>query len=193
MSALFVKTFKNQFLPISKFTRPGKPLQKVLAIVVHNTGAPGQNPDQVIRWWSKLMNKTKWVLKFGNTFASAHFIVSSKGDVVQTIPWLEVAYHCGARKYRPGIIRKLGRKPNLTTIGIEICHETESGRFTDAAFYTAAKLVAWLLQQNPNLKIDDVYRHYDITGKMCPRYFVENEYKWKEFLQSVENSLFKKV
>ena len=28
---------------------------------------------------------------------------------------------------------------------------------------------------------DDVIRHYDVTGKICPKYFVEDEKAWELF------------
>jgi len=31
-----------------------------------------------------------------------------------------------------------------------------------------------------------VIRHYDITGKICPKYFVENEDAWKQFKSDVK-------
>lgn len=35
------------------------------------------------------------------------------------------------------------------------------------------------------LKPDDVIRHYDVTGKNCPRYFVEHEDAWAAFLNDL--------
>ena len=32
---------------------------------------------------------------------------------------------------------------------------------------------------------DQVIRHYDITGKLCPLYFVEHKDAWNQFLQDV--------
>lgn len=31
------------------------------------------------------------------------------------------------------------------------------------------------------LTADDVIRHYDVTGKDCPKYFVENSNAWSDF------------
>ena len=36
-----------------------------------------------------------------------------------------------------------------------------------------------------NLTENDVIRHYDITGKDCPKYFVENEAAWETFRSDV--------
>ncbi len=32
-----------------------------------------------------------------------------------------------------------------------------------------------------DLTADDVIRHYDVTGKDCPKYFVENSNAWSDF------------
>ena len=29
-------------------------------------------------------------------------------------------------------------------------------------------------------------RHYDVTGKICPKYYVDHPDKWEEFLQDVD-------
>ena len=33
--------------------------------------------------------------------------------------------------------------------------------------------------------MDDVIRHYDVTGKDCPKYFVEHEEAWNAFKANV--------
>ena len=55
---------------------------------------------------------------------------------------------------------------NFDTVSIECCHPDESGKF--------------------NVTEEDVIRHYDITGKICPKYFVENEDAWKQFKSDVK-------
>ena len=48
------------------------------------------------------------------------------------------------------------------------------------------QLTAWLCEKF-SLTEEDVIRHYDITGKICPKYFVENEEAWQAFLQDVQD------
>ena len=33
---------------------------------------------------------------------------------------------------------------------------------------------------------EDLLRHYDITGKNCPKYYVQNEDAWESFLEDVK-------
>ena len=35
----------------------------------------------------------------------------------------------------------------------------------------------------------DVIRHYDVTGKICPKYFVENEGAWDQFRKDVKAAM----
>ena len=69
---------------------------------------------------------------------------------------------------------------NKDTISIECCIEDESGKFNDATYQSLIKLVTWLMGRY-NLGTDDVIRHYDVTGKNCPKYFVENPDAWELF------------
>ena len=32
---------------------------------------------------------------------------------------------------------------------------------------------------------EDVIRHHDVTGKNCPKYFVENEEAWEAFRENI--------
>ena len=36
---------------------------------------------------------------------------------------------------------------------------------------------------------EDVIRHYDVTGKICPKYYVENEDAWLSFKQDVSTRI----
>ena len=35
----------------------------------------------------------------------------------------------------------------------------------------------------------NVIRHYDVTGKICPKYFVEHEDAWEQFKSDVQNRI----
>ena len=40
-----------------------------------------------------------------------------------------------------------------------------------------------------DLDEEDVIRHYDVTGKLCPLYFVEHEDEWNELKKAVAAKL----
>ena len=106
------------------------------------------------------------------TSASSNFIVGLDGEIIQCVPTWEVAYASNDRNY--------------DTVSIEVCHPDESGKFTDATYRSLVQLTAWLCVKF-NLTSEDVIRHYDVTGKNCPKYFVEHEDAWGTFKRKCES------
>ena len=47
------------------------------------------------------------------------------------------------------------------------------------------ELTAWLCEEFHLDPEEDVIRHYDVTGKLCPLYYVEHPEAWDAFLQDV--------
>lgn len=167
----------QKLLTKNRYSRVGKPLNKMFGVVVHYVGVNGQRPEDTVAYFESLKNGTNQV------YASAHYVIGTDGNGVQCIPDTEVAYHCGAKEYREGIVERLSAYPNYTTVGIEMCHNANG--FTEETLDTTAKLVAQILVQN-DLEITDVYRHYDITGKMCPKFFVDDESQWNAFKNRIK-------
>ena len=108
------------------------------------------------------------------TRSSSNFIVGLEGEIIQCVPTWEVAYASNDR--------------NHDTVSIECCHPDESGKFTDATYRSAVQLCAWLCLKF-DLGPEDVIRHYDVTGKDCPRYFVQHEDAWEAFRADVGKAL----
>ena len=42
-----------------------------------------------------------------------------------------------------------------------------------------------------NLSCDDIIRHYDVTGKLCPKYYVQHPSAWKQFKKDVQDYIDK--
>jgi N-acetylmuramoyl-L-alanine amidase len=96
-----------------------------------------------------------------------------------------MGYHVGAAKYTPRALAELSSYPNDCTIRIELCHTNWDGEFTRKTLKAAKELILDLCYRH-NLGKDNIYRHYDITGKECPRYFVIHSDQWLDFLESLE-------
>ena len=47
------------------------------------------------------------------------------------------------------------------------------------------ELTAWLCREFRLDPAQDVIRHYDVTGKECPRYYVEHPEAWDAFRADV--------
>jgi N-acetylmuramoyl-L-alanine amidase len=62
------------------------------------------------------------------------------------------------------------------------CHKNDSGNwyFDDITVENAIALAKELMAKY-NIPIDNVIRHYDVTGKQCPAPFVLNPQEWINF------------
>ena len=84
----------------------------------------------------------------------------------------------------------------LQTAGILIqyqlndCHPDETGIFNKKTYQSMVDLCAWLCLKF-DLDENDVIRHYDVTGKICPKYFVENEDAWRKFKSDIGTKIEK--
>ena len=94
--------------------------------------------------------------------------------MVQCIPLTEWAYASNSR--------------NGDTVSVEVCHPDETGEFSPVTYDRTVELTAWLCSTF-GLTADDVLRHYDVSGKICPKYYVENEDAWRGFLADVDARL----
>lgn len=154
-----------ELLTVNEFSRPGTKLEKIKGIVIHYTANPGSTARQNRDYFEGLKDVM-------STKASSHFIVGLDGEIVQCIPSAEIAYASNDR--------------NKDTISIECCHSDESGKLNKSTYKSLVHLTAWLCLEF-NVDPDNVIRHYDITGKNCPKYFVENKSKWNKFKKDVKD------
>lgn len=153
-----------QLLTVNPYSRPGTQTDKIKNIVIHYTANPGTTAKQNRNYFENLKDAK-------TTKASSHFIVGLDGEIVQCIPTWEVAYASNDR--------------NGDTVSIETCHKTEDGSYTEETYRSMVQLTAWLCEKF-HLTEKDIIRHYDITGKICPKYFVEDETAWAQFKQDVK-------
>ena len=156
-----------QLLTVNSYSRPGISLDEVNGIVIHYTANPGTSAQANRDYFEGLKDSQE-------TKASAHFIIGLEGEIIQCIPTAEMAYASNSR--------------NSDTLSIECCYENEDGSFNQETYDSLVELTAWLCAKF-DLTSDDVIRHYDITGKLCPVYYVENEDAWEEFLEDVDAAL----
>lgn len=157
-------------IPENEYSRPGIELKEVKGIVVHYTANPGTTARQNRDYFAGLA-ETKL------TKASSHFIIGLRGEIVQCIPCQEIAYASNSR--------------NKDTISIECCHPDEEGKFNDRTYQSLVELVTWLMGRY-HLTTDDVIRHYDVTQKLCPKYYVEHPVAWDQFKEDLNNYIEQK-
>lgn len=155
---------KEEYLTVNSYSRPGIKLDKVNGIVVHYVANPGSSAEANRDYFEGLKNSHL-------TKASSHFVVGLDGEIIQCIPLDEMSYASNSR--------------NDDTISIECCHPDNTGKFNTKTYESLVHLIAWLCGQY-GLSTDKVIRHYDITGKNCPKYYVENPDEWKKLIKDVD-------
>lgn len=159
---------EQNLLTVNQYSRPATMLTSVNGIVIHYTANPDTDAEQNRNYFEGLKSGAS------DTYASSHFIIGLDGKIIQCIPLDEISYASNDRNY--------------DTISIECCHPDESGAFTPETYNSLVKLTTWLCEEF-NLTSQNVIRHYDITGKECPLYFVENEDEWLRFKGEIDSAL----
>lgn len=154
-------------LDVNEYSRPGTESDPITGIVIHYTANPGSTAKENRDYFNGLKDGH-------DTSVSSHFVVGLEGEIIQCVPTWEIAYASNER--------------NHDTISIECCHPDETGKFTDATYESVIQLTAFLCAKY-GLTEKDVIRHYDVTGKNCPKYFVENEDAWEVFKADVGAAL----
>lgn len=136
-------------------------------IVVHYTANKGDTAKSNADYFARATTKT-----------SAHYFVDEK-EVWQSVKDEDTAYHCGAKTYKHPFCR------NGNSIGVEMCLLDKSGNIRPGTIDTALSVVRQLMAAY-DIPIDRVLRHYDVTGKSCPRPMVENPQLWEDFKKELE-------
>ena len=156
---------EQDYLTVNEWSRPGMELEHINGVVIHYVGNPGTTARANRNYFESLSSGAE------GTYASSHFVVGLEGEVIQCVPLTEVAYASNQR--------------NDDTLSIEVCHPDETGAFSPVTYDRVVELTAWLCR---TFKLDpsrDVIRHYDVTEKECPRYYVENPEAWEQLRADV--------
>ncbi len=191
----------DNFLTPNEFSRPGRKIAEIKAIVLHWTANPHANAKQNRDYFES--KKTGM-----SSYGSAHYIIGQNGEIVRCIPDDEIAYHVGSSQKDPKsgqIYTKEAREkfghyavhfqvtsPNFCTIGIELCPVDWAGNFSDATIKSAIELCAFLCQKY-GLTSDDLMTHNGVVGwKDCPRLWTEKPALFEAFKESVKIAMNQK-
>lgn len=147
-----------ELLTPNEYSRPQIAIDSINYIAIHYTANPGASAIANRNYFENLAVTQQ-------TKVSSHFVVGLEGEVVQCIPTAEMSYATNER--------------NVDTLSIECCHPDETGLFNEATYESVVKLTAWLCTRF-GLTEENVIRHYDVTGKNCPKYYVENPEAWEQ-------------
>lgn len=128
----------------------GRQGNRIRKIVVHYTGTEASAHNNLL-YFSR-----------SSAGASAHYFIDKDGTLRQLVSEGDTAWHAGHWA------------TNLCSVGIEVV--SGGADFTEAQINTLATLVADI-RSRCGVSADDVIRHYDVTGKLCPAPYVDGS-KW---------------
>lgn len=137
-----------QLIAVDGESRRGEAIEAVTAIALHYVANPGTTAQQNRNYFNN-----------PDSTVSAHFVIGLEGEVILCVPLNEKSSATNAR--------------NRDTVSIELCHPDATGRFTEKTEASLIRLLAYLLDRY-KLDEENIIRHYDVTGKLCPLYYVEH-------------------
>ena len=164
----------DNLLTINPMTRSAEKLENVKKIVVHYVGNPNTTALANRNYFESLSKQTE-------KYASSHYIVGLDGEIMRCIPENEVAWHSG------------NIDMNRQSIGIENCHPDDTGKFNDLTYNSLIDLLVDLCKRYNLDPQTDIIRHYDVTGKDCPKYYVENQDAWDKLKNDVSNEMVQQL
>lgn len=148
-------------------------------IVVHYTGNDGDRDEGNATYFKNNVVK-----------ASAHYFVDDD-SITMSVPENFVAWAVGGTKWKDTATTGGGSMysiiTNTNSISVEMCDTQRDGtiKATEQTLENTVTLVKSLMKRY-NIDIDHVYRHFDVTGKHCPAYFM-NPSAWSAFKERLKD------
>lgn len=151
-------------------------LSNISYIVVHYTANDGDTDTGNGKYFAN--NKVG---------ASAHIFVD-EDSCTQSVPDNYVAWHCETA----GMTFKCSCR-NSNSIGVEMCSDKVNGEYviTEQTKLNTVKVVKWLMKKY-NVPIENVIRHYDVCGKICPEPWVRKSSEWTDFKNKLAGAIAEK-
>lgn len=197
---------QSRLVPQGHPNRPGRKITQVRALVIHWTAntSRGANAAANASYFARkyrtiggkyyeMSNDEK-----GNpkpfSQASAHYCVDSNG-IMTAIPETEVAFHVGAKSYKALAIERFKMsnglvRPNEFCIGIEMCVNSDGdwNRTVENTLDLASEIMI-----RYGLNISQVIMHHDVTGKNCPKMYVDDPRAWADFKAKLAKKVNEKM
>ncbi|MBC8580000.1 peptidoglycan recognition protein family protein [Zhenhengia yiwuensis] len=165
---------KEMFITPNPYSRPQKKIGQIKNIVIHWIGNAGTTAENNAKYFDGLkVGKKNSAGDY--IYASSHYIIGNDGVVVRCVPENEVAYHAS--------------DANTYSIGVEVCHPDWSGKPTQKAHESLVSLLVELCKKYKLEPTRAIIRHYDVTGKTCPKYYVEDVGAFKKLKEEVKGKM----
>ena len=154
-----------------------RPTSNIKYIVIHYTGNNGDTAENNGKYFQGAHRR-----------ASAHYFVDSD-SIVHSVPDNRIAWSVGGNKYHNAGGRLYGIARNANTLNIELCDDTKDNTIypSNATIENALNLVRELMKKY-GVSESNVIRHYDVNGKLCPSYWVDNSRWENEFHSKISHS-----
>lgn len=161
-----------------------RPYSSIKYIVIHYTAVDGDRAE----------NNAKYFQTAHKPASSAHYFVDDS-MIVQSVPDNYVAWSVGGNRYadcaQTGGGRMYGVVTNANSISVEMCDTLKDGKHnvSEKTLRNTIDLCLELMKKY-NIDTDHVVRHFDVNGKHCPAYFMDNA-EWEGFRDRIRNMGFR--
>lgn len=168
------KLWSIHHIDINPFSRVGRKKVAVEFLIWHYTANPGATAENHIAYFQGLRHQNPHDGR-DDRYAGAELFVD-RDSAVEIIPLDEEAYHAGNRWY------------NQRSIGIELCIERD-GTFHPDTIKRAIKIGAYLCNKYRINPLTKQIRHFDVTGKICPKPWVDHPERFEQFKRDVASTM----
>lgn len=150
-------------------------------IIIHYTGNDGDTDESNGKYFANNILK-----------ASAHDFVDDD-SITHSVPHDHIAYSVGGSKYsdcaKTGGGRLYKTATNSNSINIELCDTVKNGTvYPSQATINNAIAYVKVLMAKYGIDADHVIRHFDVNGKYCPAYWMDNTAWENEFHSKLTTS-----
>lgn len=172
-------TMKTNYADKSNYGSYRNP-SKIKYIVWHFTANDGDTDESNAKYFKRK-----------NLKCSSHYFVDDD-SVTISVPDTYVAWSVGGSRYSnyklTGGASLYKVCTNTNSINIELCDTLKNGKY-DVSEKTLANAIALTreLMKKYNISINNVIRHFDVTGKSCPAYYVDNT-QWNKVKTMIVNN-----
>lgn len=168
----------EKFMKINKYGRPGTKRRRTTKIAWHFTGQHDVSAKNTVSYFSNVV-ANGYRVNGRYIYASSHLVMGLEGEIYHIIPFNEIAYTTNSA--------------NAYSIGVECATTGSDDHYTDKEYVSMIKTGAWLAKLYGLDPRKDFIRHYDVTGKVCPRYFVNHKSQWEQFKLDCYNYMIGKL
>ena len=157
-----------------------RPASQIKYLVIHYTGNDGDSDEGNGAYFANNVVK-----------ASAHYFVDDD-SVTMSVPELNIAWAVGGTKWadcgKTGGGSMYGIITNANSLSVELCDTVKDGAYSasEKTLERAAELCRNIMGRY-QIPVKNVYRHFDVTGKHCPAYMMD-EAEWRKFKNRLEEA-----